>query len=359
MRTLKHLYEQIYSFENLHEAYLNARKCKRYRREVLEFTHNLEENLISIQNDLVWKTYSVGRYREFYVTEPKKRLVMALPFRDRVVQWAIYRILNPLLDKTYILDSYACRNGYGAHRAMHRVQYWMRKMDRATVPIFVLKMDVSKYFYRVDHDVLMSIIRRRIADDDLLWLLETIVRCSHTDFGLSLDDPAAERIPGIGMPIGNLTSQMFANLYLNELDQYCKHQLGVKYYMRYMDDVLILGSNPIDLREIWRLADEFLTIRLHLRLNGKTCIRSVAQGVEFCGFRIWPTKARLKKKTALRMRRAVKGIDMKLLRGESLREAAIAALRSYWGLATHISGDGLKSIVEDVMRKCLTTKSGT
>ena len=359
MKTLKHLYELIYSFENLHVAYLNARKCKRYRREVLEFTHNLEENLISIQNDLIWKTYRVGRYREFYVTEPKKRLVMALPFRDRVVQWAIYRILNPLLDKTYILDSYACRVGYGAHRAVHRVQYWMRKMDRAAAPIFVLKMDVSKYFYRVDHDVLLSILRRRVADPDLTWLLETIIRCDHTDFGLSLDDPAADRIPSIGMPIGNLTSQMFANLYLNELDQYCKHQLGVKYYMRYMDDVLILGGNPAELREIWRLTDDFLTTRLHLRLNGKTCIRSVAQGVEFCGFRIWPTKVKLKKKTALRMRRAVNGIGKKKLRGDALRESAVAALRSYWGLTTHVSGYGLKNIVKEAMSECLTTKSGT
>lgn len=343
MKTLKHLYARIYSFENLHEAYLSARKCKRYRREVLDFTLNLEENLISIQNDLVWKTYSVGRYREFYVTEPKKRLVMALPFRDRVVQWAIYRVLNPELDKTYIYDSYACRNGRGAHRAMRRAQYWMRKMDRSGSPIFVLKMDVSKYFYRVDHKILMSILTRRIADPDLLWLLDTIVNCDHTNFGLSLENPAESRLPGVGMPIGNLTSQMFANLYLNELDQYCKQRLGVKYYMRYMDDVLVLGSEPAWLHRAWAEVEKFLASSLGLRLNAKTCVRSAAQGVEFCGFRIWPTKVKLKKKTALRMRRAVKGII------KHRPAAAMAALRSYGGLTQHISGCGLKQIVSDAI----------
>lgn len=145
------------------------------------------------------------------------------------------------------------------------------------------------------------------------------------------------------MPIGNLTSQVFANLYLNELDQYCKQRLGVKYYMRYMDDVMVLGSEPAWLYQVWAEVETYLASSLGLRLNKKTCIRSAAQGVEFCGFRIWPTKVKLKKKTALRMRRAVRGII------KHRSASAMAALRSYGGLTKHISGCGLKRIVSDAI----------
>lgn len=162
MKKLKDLYPQVYDFENIYQAYREARKCKRYRDEVLSFSANLEENLIEIQNELIWKTYRLGRYREFYIWEPKQRLVMALPFKDRVVQWAIYRVLNSLLERRYILDSYACRVGFGAHRAVDRLQYWLRYLDRKHARVYVLKLDISKYFYRVDHDVLMDIFA---ADD--------------------------------------------------------------------------------------------------------------------------------------------------------------------------------------------------
>ena len=345
MKRINHLYKQIYAFENLHEAYKQARKGKRFRNDVLKFTHNLEENLITIQNELIWKTYRVGRYREFFVHDPKKRLIMALPFKDRVVQWAIYRILNPLLEKSYINNSYACRVGYGSLRAVRKIQYWMRKMHRAGQEIYVLKMDVSKYFYRVDHDILVRILQSKIKDRDLLWLLETIIRCEHTDFGLGVDDTGVTgaKVSSVGMPIGNLTSQMFANLYLNELDQHCKQDLRLKWYARYMDDVLVLSGSKTELRRAWFEIDAYLRCALRLRLNGKTCIRSITQGVEFCGFRIWPEKMRLKKKTALKMRRAVKGII------KHRPASALASLASYKGLAEHVSGDGLARIVSDAI----------
>ena len=147
------------------------------------------------------------------------------------------------------------------------------------------------------------------------------------------------------MPIGNLTSQMFANLYLNELDQYCKQRLGVKYYMGYMDDVLILGADKAKLRDTRTNIETFLAGSLQLSLNGKTCIRSITQGVEFCGFRIWPQKIRLKKKTALKMRRAVRGIM------KHRPPAALSSLQSYKGLTGHVSGNGLKRIVSDAIQQ--------
>lgn len=345
MKKLKGLYQQVYDFENLHEAYREARKNKRYRDEVLRFSANLEENLIQIQNELIWKTYSVGRYREFYVWEPKKRLIMALPFKDRVVQWAIYRVLNPLIERRYIRDSYACRVGYGAHRAVNRLQYWLRKMERQHDRVYILKLDISKYFYRVDHDVLMRILRRLIADEDLLWLLETIIRCEHTKFGLEQGDHefTGERIGGVGMPIGNLTSQMFANLYLNELDQFVKHTLREKYYMRYMDDALVLHH---DKKHLWQVKQEiqrFVEEELHLVLNNKTTVRTVNQGIDWVGYRVWSTHRKLRKSTAQKMRKRLKYLQKAYARGEVDFEDINASVQSYLGIMKHCNSYKLRN----------------
>lgn len=344
MKKLKGLYPKIYDFENLLAAYKEARKCKRFRDEVLAFTHNLEENLINIQNELIWKTYKVGRYREFFVYDPKKRLIMALPFKDRVVQRAIYRVLNPLLERRYISDSYACRVGYGTHRAVDRLQYWLRYLDRRYPRIYVLKLDISKYFYRVDHDILMGILRRIIADEDLLWLLETIIRSEDTKFGIPLGDHdfECERVEEVGMPIGNLTSQMFANLYLNELDQYAKHVLKVRYYIRYMDDIIILHH---DKKYLWQIKNEieaFLEDNLHLTLNNKTTVRTADQGIDFCGYRIWSTHRKLRKRTALKMKRRLKYLQKAYARGEVDFKTVNATVQSYFGLLKHCNSYKLR-----------------
>lgn len=241
MQSIKNIYEKIYDFENLHKAWEEARKGKRYRDDVLIFNRNYEEQLINIQNHLIYETYEVGKYHTFYVYEPKKRLIMSLPFKDRIVQWAIYRQLFPLYEKTFIFDSYACRKGKGTHKAADRLQYWLRQTERKPERYYYLKMDISKYFYRVDHDILLKILARRIKDQRLLNLLEKIINCESMNFGLppgkEPDEVAvSDRLSNKGMPIGNLTSQMFANIYLNEVDQYAKHELGLHYYIRYMDD---------------------------------------------------------------------------------------------------------------------------
>ncbi len=344
MKKLKGLYEQIYDFENLHEAYREARKNKRYRDEVLKFSANLEENLIQIQNELIWKTYSVGRYREFYVYEPKQRLIMALPFRDRVVQWAIYRVLNPLIERRYIRDSYACRVGYGAHLAVDRLQYWLRKLERKHDRVYILKLDVSKYFYRVDHDVLLKILRRLIADQDLLWLLETIIRCEHTKFGLALGDHqfAGERVGGVGMPIGNLTSQMFANLYLNELDQFVKHTLREKHYMRYMDDALVLHLNKKHLWQVKQEIQRFVEDELHLVLNNKTAVRTINQGVDWVGYRVWSTHRKLRKSTAQKMKKRLKYLQKSYARGDADFEDINTSVQSYLGVLKHCNSYNLR-----------------
>ena len=276
---------------------------------------------------------------------------MALPFRDRVVQWAIYRVLNPLLEQRYILDSYACRVGFGAHKAVERLQYWLQKLDREGRRIYVLKMDISKYFYRIDHDVLLQILKRIIGDKELLWLLETIIRCEHTDFGVSLDSKNfdAERVAGLGMPIGNLTSQMFANLYLNELDQFVKHDLGVKYYLRYMDDSLILHQDKKYLWSIKQEIEEFLDEYLRLNLNNKTTIRTDDQGIDWVGYRVWPTHIKLRKSTAQKMKKRLKYLQQLYSLGEISTEGVNASIQSYFGLLKHCNSYNLRKRLTETL----------
>ena len=290
MQSIKNIYEKIYDFENLHKAWEEARKGKRYRDDVLIFNRNYEEQLINIQNHLIYETYEVGKYHTFYVYEPKKRLIMSLPFKDRIVQWAIYRQLFPLYEKTFIFDSYACRKGKGTHKAADRLQYWLRQTERKPERYYYLKMDISKYFYRVDHDILLKILARRIKDQRLLNLLEKIINCESMNFGLPPgkepdEVEVSDRLGNKGMPIGNLTSQMFANIYLNEVDQYAKHELGLHYYIRYMDDIIILHHDKKYLAEVKELLRAFLSDELRLDLNNKTAIRPCSMGVDFAGER--------------------------------------------------------------------------
>lgn len=347
LETLRNIYPTIYDFDNLHEAYLNARKNKRYRGDVLEFTAHLEENLIQLQNEMIYKTYRVGRYREFYVYEPKKRLIMALQFRDRVIQWAIYRHLNPWFDKQFIYDSYGCREGKGTHRAADRLQYWVRQVNRKKERYYYLKLDISKYFYRVDHKALIDILRRKIEDEDLLELLDRIINCEHTAFGLPAfmdpaDCPKEDRLLDTGMPIGNLSSQLFANIYLNELDQYVKQELRIHYYIRYMDDIIILHQDKQYLHEVKDEIETFIMDKLRLNLNKKTAIRPISQGIEFVGYRIFPTHRKLKKASAKKMKARLKYVRAAFERGEIDAESLRATEASYIGVLKHFNSHGLR-----------------
>lgn len=351
VKTIKNIYEKIYDFENLYQAYLSARCCKRYREEVLAFTANLEENLIEIQNELIYQTYKVGKYHEFYVWEPKKRLIMALPFRDRVVQWAIYRVVNPIATKSYITDSYACIVGRGTHNAVQRLQYWLRLVGNRPEKCYYLKMDVAKFFYRIPHEKVFEILSRKFADSRLIWLFKAIIDSENTAFGLPLgyiDVETAPRLYNVGMPIGNLTSQMMANIYMNEVDQFCKRKLRIHYYMRYMDDMLIISDDKRKLQKYKELIERFLNEQLKLELNNKTAIRPCTLGVEFCGYKVWNDHIKLRKSTALKMKRRLSLIKKKYSEGEIPLEKANNALTSYMGLMKHCNSYRLKNkILED------------
>ena len=344
MKRYDNLYPIVCSFEGLYEAFIEARKGKRDRKEVIKYTYNLGDNLTSLRSELIRKIYSVSRYRQFFIYRPKKRLIMALPFKDRIVQWAIYRVLNPLLDKRYISNSYACRVGYGSHKAVEQLQNWLRYLNRRYDRIYVLKADIAKYFYSVDHDVTMDIFEGIIKDRDLLWLLETIIRCEHTSFGLPFDatDFSGNLVGGTGMPIGNLTSQMVANLYMNELDQYVKHDLREKYYMRYNDDFLVLHHDKDHLWYAKERIEDFLYDNLRLRLNNKTCIRTHTQGTDWVGYRVWPTHIKLRKSTAKQMKRWLWHLQDIYAVDEIPIDRVNATVQSYMGMLKHCDSYNLR-----------------
>lgn len=356
MKTIKNLFENVIDFENLYQAWESARKGKRYREEIMAFSANLESNLIEIQNHLLYGSYRVGHYRPFYVYEPKKRLIMALPFRDRVIQWAIYRQLFPIFDKQFIFDSYACREGKGTHKAVDRLQYWLRQTERKPQRYYYLKLDVAKYFYRVDHEILIKILHRKISDTRLVDLLSVIIDSEETKFGLPVGvDPdmcdPSDRLAEVGMPIGNLTSQMFANLYLHELDLFAKHDLGLHYYIRYMDDIIILHPDKKYLTIVKDEIEAFLFDNLRLQLNKKTAIRPCSMGIEFVGYRIWATHKKLKKKTALKIKRAVRHIKEKRDSGRMTAESFDRRIASYKGLLQHCDSYGFRQGLNEMFKK--------
>lgn len=359
MDKIKNIFPKIYEFENLFCAYKAGIKSKRYRPDVMEFTDQLESNLIELQNELIWDTYEVGRYNIFYVYEPKKRLIMSLLFKDRVAQHAIYRQLNPLFEKQFIHDSYACRVGKGTHKAIDRLQNWLCQTERKPKKYYYLKLDVSKYFYRIDHDLLMGILERKIADKPLLNLLEKIIKSEDTNFGLPMgadigDVAFDEMLYDVGLPIGNLTSQMFANLYLNELDQFCKHKLHLHYYIRYMDDIIILHHDKKYLENIKQEIAEFLGNNLHLQLNKKTCIRPTSMGIEFVGFRVWSTHRKLRKKTAYKLKKRLQFLFHAYSIGEIDKETLERSVASYRGILKHFDSYGLRQSLNEMYRREVT-----
>jgi len=292
------LWEHVWSFEALHAAYRRARRQKRYHAEVLHFSANLEGELLQLQNELIWKTYRPSPYRLFYVHNPKTRQIMAPAFRDRVVHHALCAVLEPLADRRFIFDSYACRIGKGTHAALRRLQAFLRRATAHGHHAWVLKADVSRYFPSVPHQPLLARWRRIIADADVLWLVWEILR------SVGAPNTMGEMC---GLPIGALTSQVSANVYLDPIDHAVKEVLREPWYLRYMDDMVIVGREKVALRACQRHLAELLA-SAGLLLNPKTAILSTAVGVPFVGYRIWATHARVLQPTLRRMRRRLRAL---------------------------------------------------
>lgn len=345
-QTLQDIFTEMTSFPWLERAYRNARKQKRYRDEILTFSNNLDTNLLTIQEQLRAGTFKFGPYRRHWIYIPKKRLVMALPFDSRIVQWSVYQALNPFFNKMMIEDSYACRETKGSLSAAKRLQYWMEIAEGKPQKWYSLKLDISKYFYRVDHQILLEILSDRIKDQRLIELLKDIINCNGERFGLPRfmgPDDAGEDdwLEGIGMPIGNLTSQLFANIYLDQLDQFCKHQLKIRRYIRYMDDVIILAPDKETATQWKEEIATFLQERLHLDLNKKTAVRPMGR-IEFVGYIVTSKSLQLRKQTTRRIKSAFRGISRKYFAKEITQEEFDRRVASYKGMIQHCKADNLR-----------------
>ncbi len=291
MKTFKNLFHQIASFENLLLAAQNAAKGKREKSYVIEFFFKLEENLYQIQNELSESTYQPGRYRTFRIYDPKPRMISAAPFRDRVVHHALMNIIGPLLERSFIFDSYANRVGKGTHKAIRRYQKFLRKYS------FALKCDIKQYFPSIDHTILKSLARKRLGCKKTLSLIDTIIDASNFQEGENSYFPQDDLFTPFdrrkGLPIGNLTSQFFANYYLDPLDHFVQQQLGCCAYVRYVDD-FVLFSNSKKILHHWkkRIADFLQQYRLNLHPT-RCNVYSAQNGNQFLGQLIFRTHRRL------------------------------------------------------------------
>ncbi len=342
MKRQGNLYSKVWAFENLYRAYRKARREKRYRPDVLRFTFSLEEELLILEDELKNRRYRPGKYRSFIVRDPKPRRIKAPPFRDRVVHHALCNVIEPIFDRSFIYDSYACRKGKGTHQALGRLTEYLRKVNRNSRQMkgerkrarwYCLQGDIKKYFASVDHEAMLGTVRRKIKDPDILWLVGTIIS-SHADDCFFDDRRQALRWTGI--PIGSLTSQLFANIYLDRLDHFIKEELKARYYLRYMDDFIILDFSTDRLNEHKKEIARFLRERLLLNLNeNKTTIFPADHGIDFLGYRVWHDHRKLRRDNVRRFKRRLKSMEKKYLEGKITLPEVETAVGSWIAHALH------------------------
>lgn len=289
-----HTYEDITSIENLLAAWSEFVRGKRGKDDVQKFQANLMANILSLHHALKDQSYVHGPYHAFSINDPKPRNIHKATIRDRLLHHALYRKLYPLFDRTFIADSYSCRREKGTHKALDRFQAFAWKASKNhTRTCWVLKCDIRKFFASVDHQVLYAILRRYIPDERILGLSQRVIDSFHT-------------APGIGLPLGNLTSQLFVNIYMNEFDQWVKHKLRAKYYIRYADDFVLLSHDRKQLEEILPYMVAFLGERLRLQMHpDKVFIKTLASGVDFLGWVHFPDHRVLRTGTKRRMFKCV------------------------------------------------------
>ncbi|OGF71885.1 hypothetical protein A2W54_03095 [Candidatus Giovannonibacteria bacterium RIFCSPHIGHO2_02_43_13] len=308
-----HIFEDIISIENLLEAWKEFSRDKRNKKDVQEFERNLMQNIIVLHQELVAKTYSHASYEAFNISDPKPRNIHKASVRDRLLHHAIYRKLYPFFDKTFIADSYSCRLNKGTHKAINRFRSFAFKVSKNhTKTCWVLNGDIKKFFVSIDHNILTKILVNYIPDKNILRLIEKVI------------NSFLSTRPGVGLPLGNLTSQLLVNIYMNEFDQFMKHKLKAKYYIRYADDFVILSDSKTSLINLIKQIREFLQESLKLKLHPKKIsISTIASGVDFLGWVQFPDHRALRSSTKRRMFKKLK------------KNANLAIQNSYLGMLKH------------------------
>lgn len=351
MKRHSNLWSQIVDFRNIFQASQQAQKGKRFRENVLAFNYKLESELIAIEKELISKAYVPGKYRTFQIVEPKKRMISAAPYRDRVVHHALCNVIVPIFERTFIYDSYANRLGFGTHKALKRFTEFLRSSR------YVFQGDIKKYFPSIDHEILKEFIRRKIKCKDTLWLVDRIIDASNQQeeineyfAGDDLFSPYERRR---GLPIGNLTSQFFANLYLNSFDHFVKENLKATKYLRYVDDFAIFSNDKSYLQDVRLKAEELLsTIRLKIHPI-KSQIFEVRHGANFLGFRIFPDYIRVKSENLQRARRRLRSLQQAYANGEIEFDQVTQSIRSW---IAHLEHGNTWRLREQIFDKLIFAK---
>ncbi len=309
-----HIYHDIISVDNLLAAWREFLKNKRGRKDVQEFSTRLMDNILDLNRELSDKTYRHGGYTAFRINDPKPRDIHKATVRDRLLHHAIYRVLYPYFDPKFIFDSYSCRRAKGTHRALNRFCNHARTVSRNnTRTVWILKCDIRKFFANIDHEILGSILKKGIKSGNVILLLSKVVRSFHT-----------EGRPGVGLPLGNLTSQLLVNVYMNELDHFLKRDMRIKHCVRYADDFVIMHEDRRYLENLLPRISMFLETRLKLSLHpDKVFIKTWASGVDFLGWVHFPHYRVPRTSTKRRM--------LRNLDADSREES----LLSYRGLLSH------------------------
>ena len=327
MKRHGNLWPAISDFENLRQAARQTQQGKRFRENVLVFNFALEQELFTLQTELRDRSYQPGEYRTFAIWDPKPRLISAAPYRDRVVHHALCNVIMPLLEPTLIIDTYANRIGYGTHRALKRFTYFARRY------CYCLQGDIQKYFPSIDHEILKGLLRRHIKCPDTLWLIDCIID------GSNEQPPVIEYFPGDdlltpvqrrkGLPIGNLTSQFFANLYLSPFDHFAKRQLKLKHYVRYVDDYAAFSDDRQELAEAKTAMETYLaTFRLKMH-PVKSQLFETRYGANFVGFRVLPDRIRVHNDNLRRARRRLKLLQQDYEAGTITLKPLVQRLQSW------------------------------
>jgi len=321
------LWKDVCTFDALIRSTHEAAKGKKTKPRVARFLQNLENEVIDLERELLMKTYRPRPYRTFMVHDPKDRQICAADFRDRVVHHAVCKVLEPFFERSFIFDVYACRKNKGTHLAIQRAQDFSQRYQ------YYLQLDVHKFFDSVDHKVLKVQLRRKVKDSDLLWLLDAFV-----------DHPVPWTAPGKGIPIGNLTSQHFANFYLSGLDHFIKEHLRIEGYVRYMDDLVLFADEKDTLWDAAARIEKYLAEKLFLYVKkGSLFLAPIHQGLPYLGFRIFPNVIRLDRRGWRRFRHKVLDQNEMLHRDLLDEESWTRSMTSLVGHTQHASMRNLRA----------------
>lgn len=297
-KTIRNQYDKKLTYNNLMKAHLEGKKGKSLRKDIILFNLKQEEYIMWLYEQLKSGTYKHSGYSTFYITEPKKRRIEKSVYLDRIVhRWYVDNFMKEYFIKSFINTSYACLENKGMHKACIDVQNTMKHCKRIWNNYYIIKMDVAKYFQNIDIEILYQILSRKIKDKKLLWLTKEILYSNGQKKGL---------------PIGNYTSQTFANIYLNELDQYAKHQLKLKYYFRYMDDIIVMVKTKKEAIQNLILIRKYVDEYLKLELNSKTQIFKSKQGVNFCGYKINEYRLKIRTRGKKKLKNKVKKLKYEI-----------------------------------------------